>query len=208
MTIDDNLADTIVPRSDQLNSDDLLTGPITVTIEKVSRGDGKDQPVKIGIDGGRMPYLPCKSMRRVLIAAWGAKGSAWVGKRLTLYCDPAVAFGGSKVGGIRISHLSDITEPLNINLTVTRGKRNMFTVQPLQASTHTNTAAAPDKRRSGIVARLWTITKEKHGGDKAMLQQWLMDEGFLSVDPLEELSDITTERLAEVLASVEKKLFK
>ena len=205
MTNEDDLKDTIVPRSDQLNADDLLTGPITVTIEKVSRGDGKDQPVKIGIDGGRMPYLPCKSMRRVLIAAWGAKGSAWVGKRLTLYCDPAVAFGGSKVGGIRISHLSDITEPLNINLTVTRGKRNPFIVQPLPAA---KTAPTSDNRRKDIVSRLWKVTEKKHGGDKAMLQQWLMDEGFLSVDPLEELSDITTERLAEVLASVEKKLLK
>ena len=34
----------------------------------------------------------------------------------------------------------------------------------------------------------------------------LKNENFLGVDPLEELSEITTERLAEVLAAVEKKL--
>lgn len=34
----------------------------------------------------------------------------------------------------------------------------------------------------------------------------LKNENFLGVDPIEELSEITTERLSEVLAAVEKKL--
>ena len=46
-----SLKDTIVPKSDQLNADDLLTGPIVVTVQKVSRGDTKEQPVIIHIDG-------------------------------------------------------------------------------------------------------------------------------------------------------------
>jgi hypothetical protein len=56
------LRDTITPKSDQLNADDMITGPITVTITGVRRGD-KDQPVVIDIDGGYQPYKPCKSMR-------------------------------------------------------------------------------------------------------------------------------------------------
>lgn len=203
MTNDNDLSDTVVPKSDQMNADDLLTGPITVTIEKVSRGDTKEQPVFLHI-AGRQPYKPCKSMRRVLISAWGPKGSDWVGKRMTLYCDPAVAFGGSKVGGIRISHLSDITETLNCNLTVTRGKRNPFVVQPLPAEKTAPVTA--QNNRSAIVARLWKVTAEKHGGDKSMLQQWLQDEGFLSAEPIEELSEVSADRLAEVLAAVERKL--
>lgn len=126
----DDMSDTIVPKSDQLNSDDLLTGPITVTITGVSRGT-PDQPVNIAIDGGHMPYRPAKSMRRVMIAAWGSKGSAWVGRRLTLFCDPSVKFGGVQVGGIRISHMSGISGPLSLMLTTTRSKRKQFTVQPL-----------------------------------------------------------------------------
>lgn len=126
----DSLADTIVPKSDQLNADDLLTGPITVKVESVKRGD-KEQPVVIGIDGGRQPYKPCKSMRRVLIAAWGDKGSDWVGKSMTLYCDPGVVFGGVKVGGIRISHLSHIDSDRVFMLTATRGKKAEFTVKRL-----------------------------------------------------------------------------
>lgn len=127
-----SLKDTIVPKSDQLNADDLLTGPIVVTIQKVSRGDTKEQPVSIAIDGGRMPYKPCKSMRRVLIAAWGEDGRLWVGKSMRLFCDPEVMFGGVKVGGIRISHLSHIANTMTIALTTTRSKRAPYKVEPLE----------------------------------------------------------------------------
>lgn len=127
-----SLKDTIVPKSDQLNADDLLTGPIVVTVQKVSRGDTKEQPVSIAIDGGRMPYKPCKSMRRVLIAAWGEDGRIWVGKSMRLFCDPDVMFGGVKVGGIRISHLSHIANTMTIALTTTRSKRAPYRVEPLE----------------------------------------------------------------------------
>jgi hypothetical protein len=39
------------------------------------------------------------------------------------------------VGGIRVSHLSHIDKPLTIALTVTRGKRAPYVVQPLPADT-------------------------------------------------------------------------
>ena len=130
---DEDFSDTIAPKSDQLNADDLLTGPITVTITGVSRGT-PDQPINVAIDGGHMPYRPAKSMRRVMVAAWGANGSDWVGKRLTLFCDPAVTFGGVALGGIRISHMSGISGPLSLMLTTTRSKRKQYTVEPLIAA--------------------------------------------------------------------------
>jgi len=120
---------SIVPKSDQLNADDLATGPITVTIQKVRRGD-REQPIVIDIEGHR-PYKPCKTMRRVLIAAFTDDAKAWVGKRMTLYCDPEVTWAGVKVGGIRISHLSGLPEPKTFLLTKTRGKRAEVTVFPL-----------------------------------------------------------------------------
>lgn len=128
----DDLSDTIKPKSDQLNSDDLLTGPITVTIANVTRGT-PDQPVSIEIGEGRQPYKPCKSMRRVMISAWGVRGKDWIGKSMTLYCDPTVKFGGVALGGIRISHMSHISGPLSIMLTTTRSKRAPFNVLPLKA---------------------------------------------------------------------------
>ena len=126
-----SLAHTITPKSDQANADDLIASPVTVTIQAVKQGD-KESPVWIvtsGFDG--RPWKPCKSMRRVLISAWGEYGSQWVGKSVTLFCDPEVVYGGVKVGGIRISHMSDIDDDLALSLTATRGKRKPFTVRKL-----------------------------------------------------------------------------
>jgi hypothetical protein len=128
-----SLAHTIVPKSDQANADDLIASPVTVEIQAVTQGD-KDSPVWIVTSGfeGR-PWKPCKSMRRVLISAWGEYGSKWVGKSVTLFCDPEVVYGGVKVGGIRISHMSHIDADLALSLTATRGKRKPFTVKRMPA---------------------------------------------------------------------------
>jgi len=117
-----NLNPTIVAKSDQLNADDLMGGPITVTVQAVKAGD-KDQPISIQIDGGHQPFKPCKSMRRVLIFCWGDDGRKWAGKSMTLFNDPTVTWAGVMVGGIRISHISDIDSDITIALTKTRGKK-------------------------------------------------------------------------------------
>jgi hypothetical protein len=122
---------TTEPKSDQQNFDDYIGGPRTVTVSDVKRGS-TEQPVEVHlVEFPGKPFKPSKSMRRVLVTAWGAEAAAYVGRRMTLYGDPTVKFGGQEVGGIRISHLSDITEALSIGLTVTRGKRAPFIVNPL-----------------------------------------------------------------------------
>lgn len=125
-----NIIDTIKPKSDQLNADDLMAGPITVTIQNVTASES-EQPISVEIDGGHKPYKPCKSMRRVLVRLFGDKASGWIGKRIRLYCDADVSFGGVKVGGIRISHASGINEPASMMLTTTRSKRREYVVNPL-----------------------------------------------------------------------------
>lgn len=127
-----NLTTTIIPKSDQLNADDLIAGPRTIKITSVESGS-TEQPVVIRYagDNGR-PYKPSKSMRRVFVALWGTDGNAYVGKWVTLYRDPGVKFGGEPVGGIKISHASDIPEPLQIALTETRGRRRPHKVEPLE----------------------------------------------------------------------------
>ena len=126
-----DITETIAPRSDQLNADDLLTGPRTFTVEKVTAGS-VEQPVEIHMAGfpGR-PFKPSKTVRRILVAAWGPEASNYVGRRMTLYRDPSIRFGKDEVGGIRVSHLSDIDKRLQLALTVTRGKRAPFTIDPL-----------------------------------------------------------------------------
>lgn len=126
-----NLRDTIAPKSDQLNADDLIAGTITVKILSVRRGTN-DQPVSIDIDGGYKPYKPCLSMRRVIISAWGDNGGAWVGHSMVLYNDPTVKFGKVAMGGIRISHMTGIENTLNMMLTTTRARRANYKVEPLR----------------------------------------------------------------------------
>ena len=120
----ENLRDTIDPKSLQMNADDLLNTTKTIKITSVKRGSTKEQPIVIeylGMNG--KPYLPCKSMRRVLIAAYGEDGREWAGKSIKLYCDENVKFGGVKVGGIRISQLSHLDADMKVMLSVSRGKR-------------------------------------------------------------------------------------
>jgi hypothetical protein len=127
-----DITETLAPRSDQLNADDLVAAPRTVTIVNVTPGS-TDQPVNVVTRefGPERPYKPGKSMRRVMGKIWGVESQAWIGKSMTLYCDPEITFGREKLGGIRISHMSGITEAQTINLTITRGKRKPFTVEPL-----------------------------------------------------------------------------
>lgn len=127
-----DISKTIQPKSDQLNSDDLIVGPTTITVESVSVNPTADQPVSIHwVSGDGRPYKPSKSMRRVIAAAWGVDSSAYVGRSMTLYRDPSVRFGGQEVGGIKISHMTDIEKPLKLALTATRGKKEAHNVQPL-----------------------------------------------------------------------------
>ncbi len=129
----ERLLASIEPKSDQLSYDDMLNGPVTFTVAGVSAGSS-DQPVQIRLDGEKRYFRPCKSMRRVLIFAWGDSGHQWVGRSLTLVGDPSVKFGGVAVGGIRISHLSHIDGPLELALTVTRSKRAPYKVLPLKTA--------------------------------------------------------------------------
>lgn len=126
------MSQTIVPKSDQLNAEDLLAGPRTVTITEVRRGSD-EQPVDIHVAEFDRPFKPSKTVRRILVAAWGANAASYVGRRMTIYRDPTVKFGGMDVGGIRISHLSHIDKRMTVALTVTRGRRAPYVVEPLAA---------------------------------------------------------------------------
>lgn len=133
-----DMAQAIIPKSDQINSDDLIAGPITIKITAVTIRPGTEQPVSISFEGDNgKPWKSCKSMSRVLVAAWGPDAKKYVGRSVTLYRDPDVKWAGMSVGGIRISHLSDIDNPITMALTATKGSRKPYTVKPLTV------AAAP-----------------------------------------------------------------
>lgn len=125
-----DLRHTIVPKSDQLNADQLLGGPMTIRVSGVKLSDAADQPVIVSYEGdGGRPFKPCKTMRKVLIHAWGADGREWKGRAMTVYNDEAVKFGGESVGGIRISHMSHIEKDIKVSLTATKGKKALHLIK-------------------------------------------------------------------------------
>lgn len=135
MSNTDDMSDTIKPNSEQLNSEDLLLGPITVTITGVARGSA-EQPIAVSIDGGHMPFMPCKTVRRCLISCWGKNGADWVGKRMELFCDKSVTYAGVQVGGIRVSKVSGIDTAVSLMLSTKRGKRAPAIIHPLAEQEH------------------------------------------------------------------------
>jgi len=129
-----DMSQFITAKSDQLNADDLLGGPITVRVTGVRGTNDKDQPIAISYEGDQgKPYKPGKSMRRVLVHFWGKEADAYLGRFMTLYRDPDVTFGKIKVGGIRIGAMSDI-EAGEVALTATKGSKKLFSVGVLRQS--------------------------------------------------------------------------
>lgn len=118
-----------------MNSEDLLSGERTFTITEVRVTDNPEQPVSVYLaefPKGR-PWKPSKTSRRVLMMGWGNKSADYSGRRITLYRDPEIKFGGDKVGGIKIRAMSHLpgNKRMAVALTVTRGKRAPYVVEPL-----------------------------------------------------------------------------
>ena len=128
-----DLSGTIKAKSDQLNADDLVAGPVTVQVEGVKLTNDPKQPVHIYYYGcENKPFKPCLTVRRVLIALWGADGNQWANRWMNLYIDASVSFGNQKnIGGIRVDAVSHISSAATISLTVRRGMKQHFTIKPI-----------------------------------------------------------------------------
>jgi len=181
-----DLRKTIEPKSDQLNADDLIAGPIIATVRQVKRGPSEQQPVEIIIDGHR-PYRPCLSMRRILIHAWGDKAENWLGKSMKLIHDPNVTYGGQAVGGIRIAELSDIDLAFEIPLTLRRGKRELYKVGVLTVTVESYPADEFDKNLSAWVN---LVLDGKHTVPEII--QRASAKGQFTSEQIERLNQLTT----------------
>lgn len=172
-----DLTESIAPKSDQLNAEDLLSGPRTFTIESVTEGN-PEQPVNVHlVELPGRAYRPSKSMRRIMVAAWGKDTTVFAGRRLTLFRNPEIKFGGLQVGGIEISHMSHLDKPLTVALAVSKGKRKSFSVKPLVEAAPPPPAPKVDwdlliqKAKSVDDLRdLWTEAQNA-GADKAVLDR-------------------------------------
>lgn len=128
-----DLSKTIIAKSDQLNADDLITGPRTFTVVEVRPGS-EEQPVSIVLAEWprNRPFKPSKTVQRILAYCWGAETDDWPkGAQMTLFRDEKVKWAGEEVGGIRVSHLSHINGVQKIALQESKHKKSLHTIQPL-----------------------------------------------------------------------------
>ena len=167
-----DISQTTAPKSDQLNSDDLIGGPRTITITRVSANEGGDQPINVFFEGDdNKPFRPCKSMRRVMMAIWGNNGATYAGKSMTIWRDPSVTWGGMAVGGIRISHMSHMERDTTLAITESKTKRKPLVVRMLTvAPTETPDAAYALARAAAA------------NGKAAFTAWWNSDEGKMCRD--------------------------
>lgn len=124
------MTDSLAAKSDQLNAVDLAV-PRTFTIESVTRGSA-DQPFNFNLaELPGKPWRPSKGMRRVITHGWGPKVGTYVGRRVTLWCNPEVKWAGAPVGGIQVSHMSGIGQPFTMPLRISQKQTAQYTVEPL-----------------------------------------------------------------------------
>jgi len=178
-----DLSQTIEAKSNQLNADDLISGPRTITITKVrANPESKEQPIAINFEGDNgKPFLPCKSMRRVLVHVWGKDGASYVGRSLTLYRDPTVLWGGVAVGGVRISHMSDIKQSVTMSLTANNKSRKPFTVNPLAGvKPQSIPSAQPDTLQDTLTLEqaMQYATSSANKGTESFRGWWNTEQGI------------------------------
>jgi hypothetical protein len=168
-----DLRPTIIPKSDQLNADQIVSGPFIITVTDVSVTSSKEQPVTIHYEGeGGRPYKPGLTMRKVLILAWGHDATQWVGKSMELFHEPSVKFGGDLVGGIRISRMSDIKGDIKVSLAASKGKKALHEIGVLRQSPElvaalASIAAATNKATMKAAATLAGKVTNPHELDSA-----------------------------------------
>ncbi|RNL64400.1 hypothetical protein EFK50_07705 [Nocardioides marmoriginsengisoli] len=157
-----DITNSLAPRSDQINADDLVAGPQTFTIREVIGGKA-EQPYDFLLVETERAFRPAVTMRRLIAAAWGVEADQYVGRRLTVYRDPTIRFGKDVVGGVRISHMSHIDGRVEVKVQVTRGRRETFAVEPLPDLTPAEALraewrTADPERREAIEAEVAALT--------------------------------------------------
>ena len=202
-----NISETIIPKSDQLNADDLIGGPMIITVTDAKAGS-QDQPVHVIYEGcGERVYKPNKTMRKILASCWGAETDNWIGRSMNLDRDPAVKWGGVQVGGIVIKALTDIKETRRLCLNESRNKKKEYVIEVL------DNVEPPKKKKVDPLKDLKTelmdtairtkiVNPDFDKTNKAeALGRYLESEGLIFED--ETLSSLTETRLREIIERID-----
>lgn len=169
-----DMTKTAQAKSDQLNAIDLIGGPKTITISRVVEVNDEKQPINIVYEGGDAgrPWKPCLGMRRAMIQLWGKKGHEYVGKKVVLWNNPIVIYGGREAGGIEILKASGIDQAIKVKLVITRGKNREIIINPIVEKPK---AALTDEAFEGFSADL---LKAKTMADLAAIGKEIKAKNF------------------------------
>lgn len=126
-----DMSAVIIAKSDQINADDLVAGPMIVTIAAVKITPGTEQPVQMSLEETSKFFRPCKTVSRVMVSLWGADANQYVGRSLRLFRDPNVTWAGVKVGGIRVDQASHIDGERSLVVKESQKVSKVHKIKPL-----------------------------------------------------------------------------
>lgn len=134
-----NIREFVKIKGDRLNFEDFIMGSQDFTIVKLGRKVDGGQPRLLMFFEGReeTPYWVSKGMVKCLSnpEGWGnSEFSEWVGRKVRLFGEPSVMYAGKELGGVRISHISHISQPYSTKITERRGVRIDYAISPLNDS--------------------------------------------------------------------------
>lgn len=145
-----DMSAVIVAKSDQINADDLISGPRVVTIAGVRISPGTEQPVEMKLEGTDKLFRPCKSVSRVIVGLWGSDANQYIGRSLRLFRDPNVTWAGVKVGGIRVDQASHIDGERALVVKESQKVSKVHKIKPLVIAKPEPETPAIDRARAAI----------------------------------------------------------
>ena len=174
----DEFDTTLAAKSDQINAADLAGIEMTVTIKSVKVNSSADQKVDIQLHETGKVFRPCLGMRRLMKLIWKCHSSEFSGRKLTLYCDPDVKYGGEAVGGIRIKAASHLSAPEKVMVKISRTKLKQYTVQPIPIAepkpadpAHLEAARAAAAEGTDAFRAWWSANPEMRDSAKSIMPE-------------------------------------
>jgi hypothetical protein len=196
--------------SDRLNAEDLISGPMTVTIKdvRVIQGDKGQTKLIFDIHEHEHPWHTCKSVTRTILSMWLDEPTEWIGRQLVLYRDPDVVFKNDPLGGIRISSASNLLEAFKITLTEHQKKRITRTVMPLtSAATNQPQPKNEDPFLTTWRAKIKGLPRESMPLAKRIAAAYSAADGVGLDAVVEEVRALTDEQTREVLMQFAEAVF-
>jgi hypothetical protein len=109
-------------KGDFLSAAELGDRRPTFTIDRIAHTKVEDEKKK-NVDRAVMYFkeldrgwMYCKTTGHCMAKMFGEDDDAWIGKRITIYGDPSIQFGGEQVGGIRIAGSPDLKEAMTVRI--------------------------------------------------------------------------------------------